>query len=416
MRRPAAPDRFTTQLRPSTILVLFLAQLSGCASFFCPVSLQDDVPQPIGIRRLSVEDVAPLSRDDFVVTTLAHPTAMTITRLRAGQEESIASTPSLFPYDLSASVFLADHDWWFSRQGDEGVVSSAFFVVSNGAIQETRVNLPRRDQNAWLPLRGPEPRGVFVSVADGPRLLQFHEVTPSGARLLGAAPWRETGPKRTLVNSRWSAEFLSDRRIAVVTSDEAGDEQTLKLHVMGGEDVNVALPCTVPIDHPIATAVDGAGRLAIVGLSNDGRVVAMITLLDPLQPGRCRVISGPDEKAARPPYGTPSVEWSGETFLAAWIRDDGMVRACELRHLDSAPLVVNIGGDANVDHPLRQLLHSTADEMVFVWRTRSGELVQRWMPPDVVGHSVAMDLLRRVCAFFDRLNSATNPPAPHPAL
>lgn len=383
-----------------------LAQLSGCASFFCPVSPQDDAPQPIGIARLSVEDVVPLSRDDFVVTALTHPTAMAIIRLRTGLEESIASTPSLSPYDLSASVFPADNGWWFSRQGDEGSVSRAFFVISNGAIQETRVNLPRHDQNAWLPLRGSEPRGVFVSVSDDPRTLQIREVKPSGSRLLGAFPWRETGPKRTLVNSRWSAEALSDGRIAVVTSDEAGDEQTIKLRVVGGAAVDAALPCTVPIDHPIDTAVDGAGRLAVVGLSKDGRVVAMMTQLNPLQPGRCRVISAPDEKAASPPYGTPSVVWAGETFVAAWIRDDGTVRACELRHLDPAPLVVNIGGDANLEHPLRQLVHRTADEVVFVWRTRSGEIVQRWMPPNVVAHTVAFELLRRVCTFFDRLSSA----------
>src|SRR5687768_14116197 len=104
--RPAT-NRFTSELRVSTILMVLLAQFSGCASFFC--TLQDDQePEPTGISRLSVADVVPLSRDDFVFTALTHPTAMTITHLRAAREESIASTPALFPGDLSASVFRTD--------------------------------------------------------------------------------------------------------------------------------------------------------------------------------------------------------------------------------------------------------------------------------------------------------------------
>ncbi len=401
MRRAADADLLTSELRVSTILMVLLAQFSGCASFFC--TLQDDQePEPTGISRLSVEDVVPLSRDDFVFTALTHSTAMTITHLRGAREENIASTPALFPSDLSASVFRTDRGWWFSRQGEEGVVSSGFFVVSDGTIHETRVNLPPSDQTAWLPLRGPEPRGVFVSVADEPRTLQIRDVKPAGLQLIGALPWLETGPRRTLMSSRWSAEVLSDGRIAVVTTDEAGDEETIKLHVFGGEENHVALPCTLAIDHPIDTAVDEAGRLAIVGLSKDGRVVAMIAQIDQVQSVSCRVISASDETAAKPPFGTPSVEWTGEGFVAAWIRDDGTVRACELRNLAAAPLVVDIGHDANVDHPLRQLLHSTAENVVFVWRTRSGEIVQRWMPKEMVGYTVTMDLLRRFCAAFDR--------------
>lgn len=381
-------------MRLPSIFLLLIAQFADC---FCAIATREESePEQLGIARASIEDVVPLSRGDFVVAALTHPTAMTVLRLRSGQEDNVAATPALFPYDMAASIVSTERGWWFSRYGDQERVSSVFFAVSDGATRETRVQVPPREQKVWIPLRGPEPRGVYVSVTDEePRTLQFHEVRPSGTRLLGETAWRETGPQRTLIQSRWSAEALSDGRIAVLTTDEV--EETPRLHLFGGEHVQAVLPCEMALDHPIDTAVDDSGTLVIVGLSNDRSVVALRASVDRPQSARCHLLA--EETAARPPFGTPAIEWTGDAFLAAWIRSDGVVRATVLRQADAPPLVVDIGRGAHLEHPLRQLLHRRQDEVAFVWRMRSGEIVQRWMPKDVTGHTLAMDLFARLCSF-----------------
>jgi hypothetical protein len=124
----------------------------------------------------------------------------------------------------------------------------------------------------------------------------------------------------------------------------------------------------------------------------------MLLDVDQPQSARCRVISAPDETAAKPPFGTPSVLWTGEGFVTAWIRADGKVRACELGSFREPPLIIDVGEDADVDRPLRQLLYSDAEYVTFIWKERGGGFVERRMPKNVTGHAFATDLWRLLCA------------------
>jgi hypothetical protein len=394
-------------LKISTLLLVLLAQLSGCAKFLCSLSLADQFrSRRLSIAIPSVQDIAPLSQDDILVAAhpLRAPTAIELTRVRFNQEEKIAATPALFPYDLKPSVFSKEGRWWFSRQGDEGAVSSVFFVTGEGdRIQQTRVRLPRKSPLVWLPIRGDVPRGLEISAADEQPALRIDEVTPAGVRPLAAFPWWESGFQRTLLSSRWSAEALGDGRIAIVAVDGPPEGMALQLRIVGGEKdpVESPIPCSVAIDYPLATAAASSGKLAVVGRSKEGKVVAMIVDVDQPQSTRCRVISEPGEIAAQPPLGTPSVAWTGDSFVTAWIRDDGTIRAGELRNLRSSPLIIDVGEEADVDRPLRQLIHADGETVTFIWKERGGGFVIRRMPRSVAGYAFAAELWRQFCATFN---------------
>jgi hypothetical protein len=384
-------------LKISSLLLLFLAQFPGCAGSLCSLKPGPEFdPRPLSISIRSVEDIVPLAPDDFIVTSLVHPTAMNVTRIVSNDEGLVASTPALFPYDQSPSVVPTEHGWWFSRQGNEGSVPSVFFVVSDGSVHQSRVKLLRNEPAVWLPVQGPDPRGVQVSVAREQPSLIFDEVTPSGVKRIGAFAW--TAPMQTLPVSHWAAEGLTGERIAVVALDGPVDDVTLRLRIVGGTaPVETDLPCTTAIVRLLATAVDGADRMAVVGLSKKHEVVAMLVDVDRPDAARCRIISLPQEAAAAPALGSPSVIWTGEAFVAAWIRDDGTVRACELGSLHAAPLVVDIGGGADLERPLRQLVHSDADFLTFIWKDRAAGFATRRMPKNLSGYAFAMDLFRLVC-------------------
>lgn len=343
-----------------------------------------------------------LGEDDFVVTSLVHPTGMAVARVRVGQEESVASTPALHPYDLSAAVFPTERGWWFSRYGQEGIVASVFFAVSDGATRETRVNVPRRDRAVWLPVRGAEPRGLYVAVDEDQHTLLVTEVTPAGLKPLASFPWPEEGSMRTLENDRWSAEPLGDGRVAIIGIDAIDD--TLKLRVIGaGEPVESPIPCASGMATPFHTAVGASGRLAIAGLSNKREVIAILLDADQPRAARCRVVSAPGELAARQGFGTPAVVPAGETFIAGWIREDGTVRASDLRDLRAAPPIVDVAEDADVDRPLRQLFSSDGESVTFVWKDRGGDIMQRRLPATLNGYALLAwlrqaNVVRRLCS------------------
>lgn len=293
--------------------------------------------------------------------------------------------------------------WWFSTQGEDGTVTSAVFIVDGHPPRQARVVLPRESPLVSLPIRGDEPRQLAISVQNEQPALRIDEITPGGVTQVGAYEWWETGFRRTVLGSRWSGEALGDGRFAIVAVDGPPAQMTLKLRIVGGGDaVETDLPCGVAIDHPLATTTDSSGRLAVVGVAADGRVVAHLVDVRHPEAARCRVISGPDEIAARPPYGTPSIVWTGEAFVTAWIRDDGAVRACELHDLNVSPYIVDVGEGAAVDLPIHQLLYAEEEYVTFVWRERSGRVVLRRLPREVTGTAVAIDLWRRLCATFAR--------------
>ena len=352
----------------------------------------------------SIEEITPLAGDDFLIAArrTGAPLVLDLTRVRAGHEEIVASTPALFPSNSNASAFRSLDGWWFSRQGGEGRASRVFFVAGGEAIRESSIDLTGPHPLAWLPIRGDQPRGIAVSVADEQPALRLDEVTPAGVKPLAAFPWWDTGFHQTVLESRWSAEALPRGRIAVVAVDGPPSTMTLVLRVAGGvEPVEAKIPCGATLDYPLATAADPSGRIAVVGVTRQHAVMAVLIDSERPKSAVCRVVSAPAEIAAQPPFGTPSVIWANDRFVAGWIRSDGVVRACELGSLQFPPLVVDVGEDADTDHPLRQLLSSDDATVAFVWRERGGNFLMRRFPDNLTGYSFAEDLLallRHICS------------------
>ncbi len=389
-------------MKISSFVLLFLAQLSGCAGFLCSLPDAELKPRQLSISFPSIEAIGRLSADDFVVVTRPSraPTALEVTHIVSNHEETIGTTPALFPCDTNQFVFGNQNRWWFSVQGNQGAQSSVFFFVSGEQNQPRRVNLPRRFPLVWLPIRGDEPRGVEVSVENEQPSLRIDEVTPSGTKLIAAFPWWEAGFQHTVLSSRWSAEALGEGRFAVVAVDGPPGGMTLRLRVVGdrAEPVESPIPCSVAIDYPLATAVDGSGRLAVVGRAKDGSVVGVTVDAARPESARCSVISAPGEVAAMPPFGTPAVVWSGEAFVSAWIREDGTVRVSEL----GKPGVVDAGRGADVHQPLHQLLYTDGDYVTLVWKERGGAFVERPLPRNVAGYAFATEVSRLFCRVAGR--------------
>jgi hypothetical protein len=395
-------------LKISYLLLVLLALLSGCARFWCSLGLDDRFRQrrtPIAVS--SSEEIVPFGDDDFLVAhrQAGAPLVTQLTRIRAGHEDLIASAPPFSPSDSAPYIVPRAEHWWFSKQGDEGYSSSVFFVSSNGdRIEQKRVKLIRRYPQVWLPIPGEEPRGIEISVAPEQPSLHIDEITPSGAKPLASFAWWQTsdyiqndGP------TLWSAQALDRGRVAVVAIDGPPRAMTLRLRIVGGEEATESvLPCSVPLDQLLVTALGAAGRLAIVALSKEREVVAIIADVDQPQSARCRVISAAGERAAQPGFGTPAVVWAGEGFVASWIRDDGTVRACELGNLRVPPFVIDVGEGADVTFPLRQLLFADGEYVTFVWRERGGELVLRRMPNNLTGYAVATEFWHLLCGAFEK--------------
>lgn len=405
-------------MKISSLLLLVLAQFSSCASLLCP--LRGEVrfaPRHVADSLSGIEDVVPLGDDDFLVASRPadRPTAIEVRRLRANTEELTVSTPPLAPADPTPLLFRGSGRSWFSREGDSGAAGVVVFATEGvPAARPGVVKLTRREPAVWLPIAGDEPRGIEVSIGDEQPALHLDEVTPGGIKELGAFDWWEVGYKQSLLSSRWSAEALGTDRVAIVAVDGPEGQMTLRLRVVGGaEPVETALPCAAAaIDYPLATAVDGSQTLAIVGVSAKREVVALLVDADRPGAARCRVISPPGETAANPVFGTPAVVWTGEDFVASWIRDDGAVRACEFGDLRTTPIPLTIATGADVERPLRQMLHANGEEVTFVWNERHGGVVVRRMPEKVTGFVVAEDFWRFVCALFERANDVAHGKSP----
>lgn len=383
-------------------ILILLAQLSGCASVFCSLSIDDEfAPRRLRVAIRDVQDIIPLgdlADEDFVVVSPPFTPigALEITRVGPGGEEVIASIPPQFPQDIARFLTAGDGRWWFSRSGSQDVGSSAFFVAGAEGHQQTAVRLPGELTRVWLPVRGEQLRGLLVSVSEEDSALQVDEVTPAGVKRLGEFPWREF--HRTLHVGNWSVQALAGDRFAIVSVDNPPEAPGLKLRIVGdGETTESALSCRVTGYLSLGTAVDTDGRLAIVVRSSRGEVVAMLVDIDRPERAECRVISAPGEVAAQTAFGSPVVVHAGDRFIAAWIRDDHKIRACELTDAGLPPVIIDAGDDADVRFPLRQLLHTEGEFFTIIWKDRGGELMARRLPRDLTGYAMFTELRRLLC-------------------
>ena len=385
--------------------MLLLAQLSGCAGIVCP----PDAEEPYAARKLpvstrEVDDVVVQPDGDVIVVERRFPAATVVTQVDAAGEEVVAQLPNLGPTDVAPSLIMTDDDWWFSRMGFDGVKAKVFFVSGGAAARKTERPIDGYGATlVWLPIRGPEPRGLLLSAVRTQPALSVVEVTPSGSRRLGAFEWWQTSSQLiSRHDSRWSAELLGDGRYVIAALDGPPGETALHVRTISSEAVSVAvLPCEMA-DQSIDTAVDPSGTLAVVGLSEKGEVVVALARVDDSEAAHCRVLSAPGEVAASPGLGTPSVVWSGDRFITAWIRDDGVVRARELNELQRHQIIADVGSDADLLRPLRQLVQGSADAVTFTWRDRRGDLVTRRLPNELTAYVLGTELRRLVCATLAR--------------
>lgn len=385
-----------------TLLVL-LAQLSGCASAICASTFLDEpfATERLPVTMYDIQDVAPLGDDEFIVVAGRRASAA-VDVIRVGRlgEETVAAVPGLSPTDAARSVVVNEGRWWFSRGGDHETGWSVYFTGSDGATR--RVDHPL---SLWLAIRGPEPRGVLIAVQNQQPALDFRLVTPSGIEPLAVLDWWQDGRwLQTPVPGHWEAEAMGDGRIAVIAADGPNEDAILILRILGdGPPRETTLRCSIAAES-IAAAADGSGRLAIVAHSREGELVAMIVDPDDPESVECRPISSPGEGVAAPPIGSPWVAWTGDRFVAAWLRDDGRLRACELSNAGDRPVIVDVGDDADVRRPLRQAIHSDAESLTFMWKDRRGDVIVRTLPRDLAAVAVLAELQRRFCEAFGRMD------------
>lgn len=386
--------------------LLFLVAQLGCADHFCSADEgAADRPRKVSVSLQNVEDVLMLPDRDAIVVSRRFPTATAITRIGSlGDEEPLALLPPLAPTDVAPSVTLANGQWWFSRMGFHESAASVFFVSGGATVRQKQRRVDGHGAViAWLPIRGVEPRGLLISADNEQPALRILEVTPSSTKPIGAFDWWQTASRMTIRHSsRWSAAALPGGHYVVASIDGAPGETTVQMRIAGGATpTDVSVPCNLA-DRPIDIDVDPAGNLAIVGLSEKNEVVGAVLDVEHPESARCRVLSAPGEVAVTSDYGTPAVLWAGDRFVAAWFRDDGVVRACELTDRRSVPVVVDIGAEADLNRPLRQLVQAGPHTVTFTWRNRDGDVVTRDLPHDLTGHLLGTELRRLMCAALAR--------------
>jgi hypothetical protein len=383
------------------ILAFVLGPLSSCSSTLCEL-LKVDQRAPSTVFSNEAATAAPLHDGTVLIASQSRrgANAVDVTRVTAGGEERVAELPPLTDPDPSWALQTSKSGWWFSRWGSDAEGSAIFFAV-DGTLHRQRLNSLSLPQG-WLPVRSAEARGVLLSVAREQPALRVDEVTPSGVKHLASFSWWQTSDfLRTLLPSRWTAEFLGEGRYAVlgVDGEEGSHALTLRL-IDHGKTSEQPLGCAAgSFDYPIASAYDGKNTIALAGRTAKGEVLAMrVDITDPAT-AVCRVLSAQSDSIPAPQYlfGPPDIAWRGDGFVIAWITSDGTVRASELGTLQRPPIVVTIAHGANGVDPLRQLVHVNGDAIVFTWRDSDARVVTQSMPAQFTAVALVRDLRDTFC-------------------
>lgn len=383
-------------------LLVLLGQLLGCLGDACSFSIEREFPPLVPrVTNREIYEVVPLSDDEVIVVShsLSPIGSMDVTHVGPRGDELIVSTPALMPSGSSPIVIGTEAHWWLSRIGFEGRHQSVYFVERSDANRMSRIDVGD-NESTWLPLRGAVARGILVTVSEGGTSLAVSEVSPAGAKELAVFAWRRY--EKGLSAPMWSAEALPDGRIAIVSVDDLDEANVLRLRVVSnGVPIERTLPCPARIDRTLGTAVDASGRIAIVARTDKGEIVAMILDIDHPDSSQCRQLSAPGEVAAELPYASPSVVFAGDRFVAAWIRDDRTIRACELERRELHPVVVDVAVDAELSLPYRQLLLGDGSFVRFVWKDRGGSVMTRRMPRELSSLALFLELQRLGCGLLE---------------
>jgi len=389
--RPSEPD-----LRLVRLILLFLLQWTDCSGLlshaFPPTSIPVAVP--------ALHDAIEVGDGDLIVVSdnIGRAGERRITRTRGAAEELLATIPAGSGYTPGEALFRTGPDqWWFSAaSGDVWKPNVVFVTGGADGAKQISVGLHRLSL-VWLPLRGETPAGVMLSRGEDRSTFTIDEVSPSGIRVLGT--WPGHLPGTAPMPGQWSAERLPDGRIAILSIEQSVGAPwrfVLRLFDGNGGLTESPLPCADQFREALATVVDRNGRIAAVAWSSTREIVS--TLIDVEAPlsARCSTLSSPGEIAAFTPRGSPVIDVAGNERIAAWIRNDGTVRACQITRGSTA---VDVGENASTTASLAHLISDNGDETVsFLWNTDRG-IVTRRLPRALQGWAL-LDGIRR---FYDWL-------------
>jgi hypothetical protein len=353
---------------------------------FPPISLPVTVP--------SLRDAIEVGDGDLIVLSddIEHAGGRKITRIRGAAEELLATIPAGQYTPGEALVRTGQDQWWFSAaSGDVSKPNVVFVTGGTDGVKQMVIDLHRLSL-LWIPLRGETPAGVMLSRGSDRSTFIIDKVSPSGVQALGSYPGHLPGNAPS--PRQWSAERLPDGRIAILSIEQSvGGPSRLMLRVSDGHGgfTESPLPCADQFRESLATTVDRNGMIAAVALSPARQVVTTLIDVNDANDVRCNVLSAAGETAALAPRGSPAIDVTGNERIAAWIRDDGNVRACQIT---KGSTVVDVGERADTTAPLAHLIGDDGEETVtFLWSGDRG-IVTRRLPRALQGWALLDDIRR----------------------
>jgi len=169
---------------------------------------------------------------------------------------------------IGESLVAQGEHWWYGVTGVRDGVQSTFFVSDEGSsvVPISGALLAR-----WLPLQSETPRALEVTFAS--------DRSPMATEIDAHGPLRSWHLPMPFFSAT-SAARLPDGRIAVVTQQK--ESSHLFLLLLGDDDRVEIGSLGYRMLVQLAIAADAAGRIALVVLTPDHRVVA--AWIDPVHP------------------------------------------------------------------------------------------------------------------------------------
>lgn len=281
------------------------------------------------------------------------------------REDRTLETMSLRGALGQEAIVMNGDRWWYGSTGErEGMVATTF-VVDDGSGGATTSSVPvtGRGPYVFLPLRGEQPRGLQFA-ATNRETTKVSEVDATRA----VRSWQV--PRIDLLNAHVIAERLPDHRVALFAVRGA-DLELLVLEDKGQFET-FSLRDAAPFQ--FATAIDAAGRIAIVTASSaPGGQSVEGTVLDLDDPAASTwYVLATNARLAAWPSAELKVVSTPSGFVAAWVDRAASRRftlqACDLK-TDGSPVVVADVGDPTEGRAFGAFFSVQAvdDDLLFFW-------------------------------------------------
>jgi len=378
-----------------TTLILTIARFFALDQIWCDAAEATAMraaqePIPFFVRE-AVHDVAVVERDVIVVTGLAPERQLVRSSGRREDETLVTATQK---GSLGGDWLMADeHRWWYGTMGEhDGCIDTTFVRddgEGDGEIETSAVPAAGSPPYIWLPLKGDKPRALQLSFGDTGNLL-LTEIDPTGALRSWHLPWRSH------VTHAQSAERLPDGRIAYVTHQNGGDR--LMLVLLGDNERADIVMLGYAMTVQLATAVDSAGRLAIVSSMKDRRILG--TVIDPDHPVPLTWHELGTEARLTGNMRELQVIATSDGFVAAWLSRGGEERsqllARELKTNRAGIAAIGIGEPLDRNREIFFSLRGEGGEPVFYWDD-GRQLVRRRLPVSLAGYDFVQGLASLFC-------------------